>query len=101
MAHDSANSTSRQQRFQEVLADYLQAVDAGRAPSQDELLAQYPDVLGWVVRLTPLYQGVALERGLILGHLEWTMLLNAAYLAVLGTVGLRVASGRLGHLMQP
>jgi lipooligosaccharide transport system permease protein len=64
-------------------------------------LSQYPDVLGVIVRITPLYQGVALERGLVLGHLEWTMLLNAAYLATLGTVGLRVASGRLGHLMQP
>ena len=30
-------------------------------------LSQYPDALAWVVRLSPLYQGVALERALVLG----------------------------------
>ena len=39
-------------------------------------LSQYPTGLQWVVRCTPLYQGVALERGLTTGQLTWTMLLN-------------------------
>ena len=30
-------------------------------------LSQYPDGLAWVVRLTPLYQGVVIERALVLG----------------------------------
>ena len=30
------------------------------------------------MRLTPLYQGVALERALVIGHLDWTLLLHAA-----------------------
>ena len=47
-------------------------------------LSQYPTGLQWVVRCTPLYQGVALERGLTTGQLTWTMLLNVAYLAILG-----------------
>ena len=43
-------------------------------------LSRYPEVLSWIVRLTPLYQGVAIERSLVLGDLHWTLLLNVAYL---------------------
>ena len=64
-------------------------------------LSQYPTGLQWVVRCTPLYQGVALERGLTTGQLQWTMLLNVLYLVVMGAVGLRVATRRLRHLLQP
>jgi lipooligosaccharide transport system permease protein len=64
-------------------------------------LSQYPTGLQWVVRCTPLYQGVALERGLTTGQLTWTMLLNVLYLTILGTVGLRIATRRLRTLLQP
>ncbi len=64
-------------------------------------LEQYPPALQWVVRVTPLYQGVALERGLVFGQLQWSMVLNVAYLAVMGTVGLRIAGRRLTTLLQP
>jgi lipooligosaccharide transport system permease protein len=64
-------------------------------------LSQYPAALEWVVRVSPLYQGVALERGLVLGDLSPTMLLNAAYLAAMGGIGLRVAGRRLGTLLLP
>ncbi|MET0275970.1 MAG: ABC transporter permease [Acidimicrobiia bacterium] len=64
-------------------------------------ITQYPDALQVVVRLTPLYQGVALERGLILGQLSWTMLLNAAYLVVMGVVCLEIAVRRLTRLLTP
>jgi lipooligosaccharide transport system permease protein len=64
-------------------------------------LSQYPTGLQWVVRCTPLYQGVALERGLTTGQLTWTMLLNVAYLTILGTVGLKIATRRLKVLLQP
>ena len=64
-------------------------------------LSQYPTGLQWVVRCTPLYQGVALERGLTTGQVTWTMLLNVTYLVVLGTVGLRIATRRLKTLLQP
>jgi lipooligosaccharide transport system permease protein len=64
-------------------------------------LARYPDSIEWVVRLTPLYQGVELIRSLTLGDVRWTLLLNAAYLAVLGTAGLRITAARLGKLLQP
>ena len=64
-------------------------------------LSQYPAGLQGVVRCTPLYQGVVLERGLTTGQLPWTMLLNVLYLAILGAVGLRVATRRLRRLLQP
>ena len=64
-------------------------------------LSQYPAALAWVVRISPLYQGVALERALILGDLSPTLLLNAAYLAAMGWVGIRVAGRRLGALLLP
>jgi WD40 repeat protein len=35
---------NREQRFQEVLAEYLQAVEAGRNPDRNELRARHPDL---------------------------------------------------------
>lgn len=64
-------------------------------------LSQYPAALGWAVRLSPLYQGVALERALILGDPSPVLLVHAIYLAVMGWFGLRVAGRRLGALLQP
>ncbi|MGH9027679.1 MAG: ABC transporter permease [Acidimicrobiia bacterium] len=64
-------------------------------------LSRYPTGLQWVVAVTPLYQGVALERAFILGQLEWTLLLNTAYLVAMGTIGLRIAGARLRILLQP
>jgi lipooligosaccharide transport system permease protein len=54
-----------------------------------------------VIRFTPLYQGVAIERALILGDLNWAILGHAAYLLVLGWAGIQVASTRLVRLLQP
>jgi lipooligosaccharide transport system permease protein len=62
-------------------------------------LAEYPGWLQWVVRLTPLYQGVALERSLILGSVGWTTVLQALYLLAMGAVGVRIASRRLARLL--
>jgi lipooligosaccharide transport system permease protein len=64
-------------------------------------LSRYPTVLEWVVQVTPLYQGVALERALTLGQLDWTLLFRIAYLATLGVVGVRLAGARLRRLLQP
>jgi lipooligosaccharide transport system permease protein len=64
-------------------------------------LERYPEGVQWIVRITPLYQGVALERGLILGAVDWTLAVHALYLAVLGTVGVAVAVRRLRPLLQP
>jgi lipooligosaccharide transport system permease protein len=64
-------------------------------------ISQYPAGLQWIVRCTPLYQGVALCRGLAFGEFSWTMLVNVAYLALLGFVGVRIAGHRLQRLLQP
>ncbi|GAA1629598.1 ABC transporter permease [Kribbella alba] len=59
----------------------------------------YPGAIRWLVEIAPLYQGVALERALTTGTVSWTLLINALYLAVMGTLGLYVASRRLGKLL--
>jgi lipooligosaccharide transport system permease protein len=64
-------------------------------------LSRYPPALAFVIQLTPLYQGVAIERGLILGDVGWELPVHAAYLVVMGVVGLRIAGGRLQKLLQP
>ena len=64
-------------------------------------LSRYPDAVASIVQLTPLYQGVALQRALILGEVGPGLLFNVAYLAVMGVVGMRIAGARLGKLLQP
>ncbi len=64
-------------------------------------LEQYPAGLQLIVRCTPLYQGVAMERALILGDMSWAVLGHALYLLVMGWIGVRVASRRIGKLLQP
>jgi lipooligosaccharide transport system permease protein len=59
----------------------------------------YPGYIRWLVEITPLYQGVALERALTTGHVSWTLLINALYLVAMGTAGMYVASRRLGKLL--
>jgi len=64
-------------------------------------LSLYPGWLRIVVSVTPLYQGVALLRGLATGVIGPVLLLHALYLAALGTIGLIGASRRLGRLLLP
>ena len=64
-------------------------------------LSRYPDAVATFVEVTPLYQGVALLRGLILGEVGPGLLVHVAYLAVMGIVGMRIAGARLGRLLQP
>lgn len=45
-------------------------------------------VLGWVARVTPLWQGVSLNRMLLLGHVDWALAgVHVLYLAALTGVG--------------
>ncbi|MGZ4800212.1 MAG: ABC transporter permease [Acidimicrobiia bacterium] len=64
-------------------------------------LSQYPSGVQWIVRCTPLYQGVALERALAFGDLSWSLAIHVLYLAAMGTIGVRVAGRRLSRLLQP
>ena len=62
-------------------------------------LDAYPEVLRFVVQLTPLYQGVDLLRALAVGHLDTILLVHVAYLAIMGVAGLWVVSRRLDKLL--
>src|SRR5690349_9439528 len=43
MATDNEDAAGREARFQEILHDYLQAVDAGQAPDREEILRRHPE----------------------------------------------------------
>jgi lipooligosaccharide transport system permease protein len=64
-------------------------------------LDQYPAGVAWLVRVSPLYQGVALERALVLGDIGPGLLVHVAYLVTMGVAGLRLARRRLGLLLLP
>jgi lipooligosaccharide transport system permease protein len=61
----------------------------------------YPPALQVLAQVSPLYHGVELVRGLMLGALRPALLVHAGLLAVIGAVGLRIASRRLGELLLP
>src|SRR5436190_7302332 len=44
MAREPADSLSREQRVDEAIADYLEALDQGRAPDRAEFVARHPDL---------------------------------------------------------
>ncbi len=62
-------------------------------------LSTYPEALQWLVRATPLYHGVALERGLMLGEVGWGLLWHVAYLSVLGVLGVVGVARRIERLL--
>jgi lipooligosaccharide transport system permease protein len=62
-------------------------------------LSVYPRPIQIVVECTPLYQGVALMRGLTLGVVGPGLLWHALYLAVMGVAGLYVAGRRISRLL--
>jgi len=64
-------------------------------------LTRYPGWLQAVIRWTPLYQGVELERRLVLGAIDPVMLLHLLYLVAMGIVGVWIASRRLQRRLQP
>ena len=64
-------------------------------------LARYPGWLQGVVRLTPLYQGVEVERRLVLGALDPSMVGHVLYLVAMAALGIVVASRRLQRRLQP
>jgi lipooligosaccharide transport system permease protein len=62
-------------------------------------LSVYPRAIRPVIECTPLYQGIALLRGLTLGFAGAGLLWHALYLAAVGAAGLAVASRRIGKLL--
>jgi lipooligosaccharide transport system permease protein len=64
-------------------------------------LTVFPGWLQAVVRCTPLYQGVVIERAADLGIFTWSLLLHVLYLAAMATGGVMVTRRRLGRLLLP
>ncbi len=60
----------------------------------------YPAFLQVVAWFSPLYHGVALVRGLTLGVLQWTMVINVLYLTALGTAGSVITARRIGKMLR-
>jgi lipooligosaccharide transport system permease protein len=59
----------------------------------------YPEAVRTIVAWTPLYQGVALIRGLTVGVVGPEMLVHVAYLVVMGTIGLWITARRLDRVL--
>jgi lipooligosaccharide transport system permease protein len=59
----------------------------------------YPQGLRWVVELSPLYHGVAIERSLLLGTVSPSLLWHVLALVAMGAVGLAVTGRRLSALL--
>jgi len=62
-------------------------------------LSVYPVAIQWFVRFSPLYHAIRLIRGLTLGSVGPANLLDAAYLLVLGVIGIAIARRRMAGLL--
>jgi lipooligosaccharide transport system permease protein len=62
-------------------------------------LSRYPAGVQWVVRLTPLYQGVALLRTATLASPDLAFVGHVVYLLAVGGAGLTVAGRRLERML--
>ncbi len=58
-----------------------------------------PPALQVVTRIWPLYHGVELIRGSMLGVLDWSMLGHVAFLLIMGSIGLAITRRRLETLL--
>jgi lipooligosaccharide transport system permease protein len=64
-------------------------------------LTVFPGWLQAIVRCTPLYQGVVLERAADLGIFTWSLLIHIAYLGAMTVGGVMITRRRLGRLLLP
>jgi lipooligosaccharide transport system permease protein len=62
-------------------------------------LTVYPEQVRWLVQCLPLYHGVELMRSLTTGVVGWGLLWHVLYFAVMGVLGVAVASRRLAKLL--
>jgi lipooligosaccharide transport system permease protein len=62
-------------------------------------ISTYPSAIQWVVRFSPLYHAIRMERAFNLGLIGWAQAVDAAYLVGLGLVGVYIAQRRVGKLL--
>ena len=59
----------------------------------------YPGFLQAIARFSPLYHGVDLIRGLMLGVFDWSLVGHVAFLLAMGLIGLTIATRRIASLL--
>jgi lipooligosaccharide transport system permease protein len=62
-------------------------------------LEVYPLPIQQFTRISPLYHGVELIRGLTVGALDWSMIGHAGFLIVMAAIGMTIAARRLEKLL--
>ena len=62
-------------------------------------ISVYPDWLETIVELTPLYRGVHMLRAFSTGTVDAVVLVDIAYLSIMGLVGVAITSRRLKSLL--
>jgi len=62
-------------------------------------ISTYPGWIQWIVRFSPLYHAIRLERAFNLGMIGWAQAVDLAYLAALGAFGVYIAQRRVGKLL--
>ena len=62
-------------------------------------ISVYPDWLETIVEVTPLYRGVHMMRAFSTGQVDETVLIDIAYLAIVGFVGVSITARRLRGLL--
>jgi lipooligosaccharide transport system permease protein len=62
-------------------------------------ISVYPEAIEWLVKVFPLYHGIELIRALSTGAVAASNLLDVAYLAALGLVGMALAGRRIDKLL--
>jgi lipooligosaccharide transport system permease protein len=62
-------------------------------------ISVYPDWLETMVELTPLYRGVHMLRSFSTGEVGPMVLLDIAYLAIMGLIGVAITARRLRGLL--
>lgn len=63
-------------------------------------LSEYPDAVASVVSVTPLYQGVALCRALMTGHVDAGLLVHVGYLCAMVVIGVTFSSRRIDAMLR-
>ena len=62
-------------------------------------ISTYPGAIQWIVRFSPLYHAIRMERAFNLGLIGWGQAVDIAYLLGLGVLGVYVAQRRVGKLL--
>ena len=62
-------------------------------------ISVYPEAIQWLVKVLPLYHGISLIRALTTGTVGAIQLVNVAYLAIMGLVGMAIAARRIDGLL--